>query len=113
MGKGGERGNCSRPFPSSILDTSSSPQDFFWTRPNSLSVSTSKMAGEHLCHCSHCKVHLVCRLCICLVIIEERRKGRWGKPAGKLSNYGEQSEPQAFPSLFASGSRVTSRDFLK
>ena len=78
MGKGGERGNCSRPFPSSILDTSSSPQDFFWTRPNSLSVSTSNMAGEHLCHCSHCKVHLVCRLCICLVIIEERGKGSGG-----------------------------------
>ena len=37
MGKGGERGKRSRPLPSSKLETSSSPQNFFLTRSNSVS----------------------------------------------------------------------------
>ena len=38
MGKGEERGKRSRPLPSSILETSSSPQDFFF---DSLQLSVS------------------------------------------------------------------------
>ena len=50
---------------------------------NSLSVSTSKRAGKHLCHCSHCKIHLVCRLCMRLVIIEERGRVAVGEACGQ------------------------------
>jgi len=40
--------SCPRPLPSSILTRQPLPWNHFLTRSNSVSVSTSKVAGEHL-----------------------------------------------------------------
>ena len=85
MGKGGERGKRSRPLPSSILDMSSSPQDFVLDSSSTLCQFLYQRGRESICgcHCSHCKIHLVCRLCMRLVIIEERGRVVVGEACGQ------------------------------
>ena len=78
-GKGRRKGKTFSSPPLLYVRHVLSPGIFCFGLAPTLSVSTSKMAGEHLCHCSHCKIHLVCRLCVCLVLIEERGKGGGGE----------------------------------